>query len=86
MEALEKESADQYKQLHEIKIQIKMAFYKINDIDEEYLKKFIETFENLPIEEIKNLNRLLVEKLKQSGEKGPHKKKGPHKGKRQGNK
>ena len=60
-----------------------MAFYKINDIDEEYLNKFIETFENLPIEEIKNLNRLLVEKLKKSGEKGLH---NDYKGKRQGNK
>ena len=41
-----------------------MAFDTINDIDEEYSNKFIETFEELPIEEIKNLNRLLVEKIK----------------------
>ena len=33
-EALEKESAYQYKQLHEIKIQIKKAFDKITDICE----------------------------------------------------
>ena len=41
-----------------------MAFDKINDIDEEYSNKFIEQFEELPIEEVKNSNRLFVEKIK----------------------
>jgi hypothetical protein len=36
IEALEKESSYQYKQLNEMKVEIKMAFEKINDIDEEY--------------------------------------------------
>ena len=40
-----------------------MAFDKINDIDEEYSNKFIEQFEELPIEEVKNSNRLFVEKV-----------------------
>ena len=64
MEAIEKESEEQNKKLCEMKVEIKMAFDKINDIDEEYSNKFIETFEELPIEEIKNSNRLLVEKIK----------------------
>ena len=64
MEALEMESADHYKQIHEMKVEIQMAFDKINDIDEEYSNKFIETFEELPIEEIKKSNKLLVEKIK----------------------
>ena len=41
MEAHRKENAEQCKQLHEMKGKMKMAFYKINEIDEEYSNKFI---------------------------------------------
>ena len=53
-----------------MKDQIKMAFDKINEIDEEYSNKLIETFEELPIEEIKNLKQIVGGENKKSGENG----------------
>ena len=53
-----------------MKYQIKMAFDKINEIDEEYSNKLIETFEELPIEEIKNLKQIVGGESKKSGENG----------------
>ena len=64
MEALEKENSKPYKQFHEMKIEPKMGFGKVNDIDEDYFDKFIDTFEELKIEEMKISNRLLVEKVR----------------------
>ena len=53
-------------------MEIKVAFDKIMDIDEEYSKKLIDNFKELPIEEIKEYNifceiRLLNQRFKGNG-------------------